>query len=157
MRCRTSRRPFPFSFKENQSCNPPTPATTAACVVSTSSSRPALWMCCEPRIETMNPLGKRAVNLPILDACWIMADPCPFLTPEHRCDIYPSRPNSCVAFAAGSAKCQELRKEHRIAPLVPTQVPEVMLGAGPIPGGDEIVTEILQAILAEDAEESATL
>jgi Fe-S-cluster containining protein len=79
----------------------------------------------EPKIETARPLGKRAVSLSVLDACWILAGPgmpCVFLTKKKRCDIYPTRPHTCVAFLAGSGKCQELRGEHGLppAPVQPT-------------------------------------
>ena len=73
----------------------------------------------EPRIETARPLGKRAMSLSVLDACWVLAgpgDPCKFLTPQKRCGIYSTRPHTCVAFLAGSSKCQELRREHRLPP-----------------------------------------
>jgi Fe-S-cluster containining protein len=75
----------------------------------------------EPRIDRERPLGKRAKSLSLLDACWILAGPgmpCPFLTSENRCGIYATRPNTCVAFIAGSAKCQELRREQGVRPLV---------------------------------------
>ena len=35
--------------------------------------------------------------------------PCKFLGPDNQCTIYPTRPNECVAFVAGSAKCLEAR------------------------------------------------
>jgi len=44
----------------------------------------------EPRINTERPLGKRAVSLSVLDACWVLAGPgmpCSFLTPKKRCGI----------------------------------------------------------------------
>ena len=44
----------------------------------------------EPRIEIERPLGKRAVSLSVLDACWVLAGPgmpCSFLTPKKRCGI----------------------------------------------------------------------
>jgi Fe-S-cluster containining protein len=34
---------------------------------------------------------------------------CTFLGPDNLCTIYPTRPNVCVAFAAGSQKCREAR------------------------------------------------
>lgn len=34
-----------------------------------------------------------------------------------RCDIYPTRPNCCVAFEAGSVKCQMARWEAGLGPL----------------------------------------
>lgn len=75
----------------------------------------------EPRIEIERPLGKRAVSLSVLDACWILAGPgmpCVFLTPKKRCAIYPSRPQTCVAFVPASPKCQELRIEQGLKALV---------------------------------------
>jgi Fe-S-cluster containining protein len=76
----------------------------------------------EPRIDRERPVGKRAKSLSLLDACWILAGPgmpCPFLTTENRCGIYATRPNTCVAFIAGSVKCQKLRREQGVRPLVP--------------------------------------
>ena len=98
----------------------------------------------EPRIEAERPLGRHSASLSLLDACWILAAPgmpCPFLRPDSRCRIYPSRPQVCVAFAAGSSKCQQLRQAHGLAALAPC----------PVTG--EILTEILQALLDEQPEE----
>ena len=91
----------------------------------------------ETRIETERPLGHHSASLHILDACWVVAAPgmpCPFLKPDSRCRIYPSRPQVCVAFVAGSSKCQQLRQAHGLAALVPR------------PAAGEIRTEILQAL-----------
>ena len=90
----------------------------------------------EPRIETSRPLGKRAVSLSVLDACWILAGPgmpCAFLTPKKRCAIYPSRPQTCVAFMPASPKCQELRSDHGLPPVVLKSVMH------------DILSEIMQA------------
>ena len=46
-------------------------------------------------------------------------NPCRCLGPDNRCTIYPTRPNACVAFEAGSQKCQDARAELGIAPLPP--------------------------------------
>jgi len=32
--------------------------------------------------------------------------PCPFLTPDRRCEIYATRPEACVAFAPGESRCR---------------------------------------------------
>ena len=45
--------------------------------------------------------------------------PCKFLDDENRCDIYPTRPNVCVAMAAGDEQCQQARKGMGIDPLEP--------------------------------------
>jgi Fe-S-cluster containining protein len=98
----------------------------------------------EPRIDLERPIHNRSPQLSVLDACWIVAgpgSPCPFLTPRKRCDIYPTRPNGCVAFAPGSPKCQELRKESGMAPVVPQ------------PAIHQILTEIMQAVIAEETDE----
>ena len=95
----------------------------------------------EPRIEIERPLGKRAVSLSVLDACWVLAypgQPCAFLTPQRRCEIYPSRPQTCVAFLAGSSKCQELRQEQGLPP--PATQPAI----------HGILAEIIQQVLAEE-------
>jgi Fe-S-cluster containining protein len=98
----------------------------------------------EPQIEQKCPLGKRAQGLSILDACWILTQDgsCPFLRPESRCGIYPTRPDNCVAFVAGSPQCQQIRKEHGHTPLASQPV------------ADDIVAEILHASLAENLEGS---
>lgn len=44
--------------------------------------------------------------------------PCPMLTAENSCTIYPTRPGCCVRFEAGSEKCQELRRDAGLSPLV---------------------------------------
>lgn len=36
--------------------------------------------------------------------------PCKMLTIDHKCSIYPTRPNTCVAFQPGSDQCNELRE-----------------------------------------------
>lgn len=45
--------------------------------------------------------------------------PCPLLGPDDLCSIYPSRPNCCVAFEAGSELCQEARDHSGLPPLEP--------------------------------------
>lgn len=42
--------------------------------------------------------------------------PCKALVDNH-CSIYPTRPNCCVGFEAGSEECQELREENGLEPL----------------------------------------
>ena len=98
----------------------------------------------EPRIEKEYPLGKRHVRLPILEAIWVLSTPggpCAFLTNEKRCSIYPTRPLSCVAFLAGSAKCQELRKDHGLSPVALQ------------PSIHRVLTEIMTAAIAAEVEE----
>ena len=53
----------------------------------------------------------------ILLAC---GTPCPFLGDNNRCQIYPTRPNVCVAMLAGDEQCQEARKEKGLPPLPPS-------------------------------------
>ena len=101
----------------------------------------------EPRIDAERPIGRRAPDLSILDACWILAGPgmpCPFLTPENRCGIYATRPNTCVAFIAGSSKCLELRREFGVPPLVP------------LPVANAVEAEITEAVIAEKPEDSGS-
>jgi Fe-S-cluster containining protein len=98
----------------------------------------------EPRIDKARPIRKRGAELPVLEAYWILAgpgDPCPFLTPKKRCDIYPTRPNGCVAFAPASPKCQKLRIEHGLKPV---ELSRATRG---------ILTEIMQAVIAEETNE----
>jgi len=97
----------------------------------------------EPRIDAARPLRKTR-ELSILDACWILARPgrpCSFLTPRKRCEIYPTRPNGCVAFLPGSPKCQELRKEHGMPP------------AAERPGIHRILTVIMKEALAAELDD----
>jgi Fe-S-cluster containining protein len=101
----------------------------------------------EPQIDAERPIGRRAPGLSILDACWILAGPgmpCPFLTPENRCSIYATRPNTCVAFIAGSSKCLELRQQFHVPPLVPQSV------------ANPVVAEITQAAIAAEREDSGS-
>ena len=96
----------------------------------------------EPRIEEKYPLGKRHVNLPILEACWVLSapgKPCAFLTKKKRCSIYPTRPQVCVAFLPGSPKCQELRGDHEMTPLVMQ------------PSVHRVLTEIIKAAIGAES------
>lgn len=72
----------------------------------------------EPRIDVECPLPVK-IRLPVLEATWLLGSykdgrqgECPFLATENLCSIYPTRPNACVAFMAGSPKCQQLRTDH---------------------------------------------
>ena len=95
----------------------------------------------EPRIEKERPLGKIHVNLTVLDANWLLAGPgapCPFLNSERKCDIYPTRPQVCVAFVAGSSKCQELRERHGLSKLILK------------PAATRMLTRIIKAAIKEE-------
>lgn len=93
----------------------------------------------EPRINDVVPIRGRKHNLPVLDCTWLLAghQACPFLESDKRCGIYATRPNVCVAFAAGSEKCQELRKDHGMPELIPTVADGSML--------DRLTAEMLTA------------
>ncbi|WP_442505091.1 YkgJ family cysteine cluster protein [Novipirellula sp. SH528] len=45
--------------------------------------------------------------------------PCKMLDKENHCDIYPTRPNVCVAMRAGDEECQLARANNGLAPLLP--------------------------------------
>lgn len=45
--------------------------------------------------------------------------PCKMLAQDGTCTIYPTRPNVCVAFQAGSEKCQEYRLALGLEKLLP--------------------------------------
>jgi Fe-S-cluster containining protein len=45
--------------------------------------------------------------------------PCGMLAADNRCSIYPTRPNCCVAFRAGSEQCQDCRTMAKLPPLAP--------------------------------------
>lgn len=47
---------------------------------------------------------------------------CCFLDHDQRCTIYPTRPDVCRKFEAGSQQCHEARERLGIAPLVSTRV-----------------------------------
>lgn len=40
-----------------------------------------------------------------LDRRYLLPSPCPFLTADNRCSIYPTRPNVCVALEVGGEQC----------------------------------------------------
>ena len=45
--------------------------------------------------------------------------PCQFLGEDHRCTIYPTRPNDCVDMQAGDEQCQMARQRAGLPPLEP--------------------------------------
>ena len=47
--------------------------------------------------------------------------PCAFLGEDNRCQIYPTRPNECVAMQAGDDQCQLARQAVGLEPLAPIQ------------------------------------
>lgn len=49
------------------------------------------------------------------------SEPCDFLNDDKGCSIYPTRPNTCIAFEAGSYKCQALRKREGLELLADTE------------------------------------
>ena len=61
----------------------------------------------------------------VLLACGL-DKPCTCLGPDNRCTAYPTRPQACVAFEAGSRQCQEARAKLGIGPLSP--VPGMLTG-----------------------------
>lgn len=77
----------------------------------------------EPRLLEMQ-AGRRQVTQReledeekvILLAC---GHSCPCLGPDNRCTIYPTRPNACVGFEAGSRQCQDVRAMHGLSKLMP--------------------------------------
>lgn len=75
-----------------------------------------------PVIELLDGNGKI-----VYDSEWekeymlVCGKPCAMLGAENRCQIYPTRPNCCVAFAAGGEKCQELRQDYGLPPLQPKE------------------------------------
>jgi len=71
----------------------------------------------EPRIQELKPDLRMA---DAVDKWWnraivlydIETRQCPFLSEcdgKHSCQIYPTRPNQCVALEPGDAKCQQAR------------------------------------------------
>jgi Fe-S-cluster containining protein len=99
----------------------------------------------EPAInERCNQPIKGRLALSVFEVCWHLYDPqtkaCPFLGESNRCGIYPTRPNTCVGFQAGGRKCQELRADHGLAPLLPKRAVTV-------------VAQIGAALIEDDTEE----
>lgn len=75
----------------------------------------------EPRLkEPMTVLREPGIDYEIGFINCITNGACPFLDPENRCSIYPTRPVACVIFPAGSEDCQAARKALNISPLEPT-------------------------------------
>ena len=85
----------------------------------------------EPRIAERGRLLDGHGKIPFVDAAWGLypqfhRDRCPFLMADNRCEIYPSRPNVCVGFMAGSEKCQELRENAGLTRLQPVERDDVV-------------------------------
>jgi Fe-S-cluster containining protein len=82
----------------------------------------------EPRLIEADRYWRRKTVLQVIDelqdgkavliACG-RKRPCPFLNTENQCSIYPTRPNTCVAFQAGEEQCQEARAANDLPPLEP--------------------------------------
>lgn len=53
--------------------------------------------------------GDRCVLLACVKPCGLLED--------NLCSVYPTRPHECVAFEAGSPKCQMAREHCGLAPL----------------------------------------
>lgn len=51
------------------------------------------------------------------------AHPCPMLGADNLCQVYPTRPNCCVAFQPGTDQCQHARERAGLPPLKPVRVP----------------------------------
>ena len=49
---------------------------------------------------------------------------CVFQGDDNRCQIYPTRPNTCVGFEAGAEQCQERREAAGLPPLEPIPTPK---------------------------------
>ena len=75
----------------------------------------------EPRILEADVCGRQTSldELSDEDKCIVLAanNPCRFLDSDHRCTIYPTRPNVCVAMEAGDEQCQEARIKMGLPPL----------------------------------------
>ena len=87
----------------------------------------------EPRIATeCKPMN---ADLSLDERMWLLAcgdaHPCPFASRDkegkHLCDIYSSRPHTCVCFLPGGDKCQELRRDNGLPELQPIGEAETKL------------------------------
>lgn len=76
----------------------------------------------EPRLKDADPFYAGMTSDAVLNL--FMADtgraiilacgterPCPFLSADAKCSIYPTRPNACVAMQAGEGQCEQARIE----------------------------------------------
>ncbi len=50
------------------------------------------------------------------------AEPCPMLSDDKTCSVYPTRPNACVAMQAGDEQCQIAREAAGLPPLEPVKL-----------------------------------
>lgn len=71
----------------------------------------------EPLISERGRILNGNGSIPLVDAAWSMwgeSHVCVFGRRDddgkHSCTIYPTRPNTCVGFAAGGAQCQMARE-----------------------------------------------
>lgn len=78
----------------------------------------------EPRIQEKAPISVN-VGLPILGYTWVLnkkgRKECVFLEDGNFCEIYETRPSTCVQFQAGSERCQEIRVKNGLEPLEPVE------------------------------------
>ncbi len=67
----------------------------------------------EPRIEQECLILDGHGKIPRDEASWSLAcaGPCPFLSTDHKCDIYDTRPDECRGFLAGGEQCLRTRAE----------------------------------------------
>jgi Fe-S-cluster containining protein len=76
----------------------------------------------EPRLLDAD-VSDRRLGLSVLDDAHVVLlacgrdHPCRFLGADNVCGIYPTRPNACVAFEAGSEQCREARAAVGLPPL----------------------------------------
>lgn len=95
----------------------------------------------EPRLASADPFYVQktmAETLSLLedgDRCLVLAAarPCQFLGTDNRCSIYPTRPNTCVGFAAGDEQCQYARQAAGLPLLQPVIDPAVASPSLPYP------------------------
>ena len=79
----------------------------------------------EPRIQREAALLDGHGKIGLEDASWGLnrregtGFECVFLQTDNHCGIYSTRPNCCVDFQAGSAKCQMHRESAGLPPLAP--------------------------------------
>ena len=75
----------------------------------------------EPQVgERMHPLREPGWDGEIGYLDCLAEGACPFLHVENRCGIYPTRPDVCVLFPAGSDACQEARQLRGLPLLQPS-------------------------------------
>lgn len=69
-----------------------------------------------PIVEQMDVMEDSPWDRQYLLACG-SGMPCKMLGEDKKCQIYPTRPNTCIGFEVGCDKCNELREDYGLPPI----------------------------------------